>query len=332
MPSAVRSEGSRDDALRAWRRRSGVAILSGRHHPGASVWRVAASVADAEAAAAATAAFQTQCGAVSAFELVPGGAWQVEGFAAAVPERGLLEASLALAWAGRAEAPPVPVIERLPPRDWLAENQASFAPLGAGRYFIHGSHWRGTPPAGAFALVIDAATAFGSGEHQTTQGCLLALDALARKGRRRAVLDIGTGTGILAMAAAKTWRRPVRARDIDAEAVRVAARNAAVNSVAAFVDLRRADGYRGLGEDGRFDLVFANILARPLIRMAGDLARALAPGGVAVLSGLIARQERAVLAAHRLRHLRLVRRIRLGDWHTLVLTRDNSVSLLREDQ
>jgi ribosomal protein L11 methyltransferase len=307
--------------------------LSGRHHSGASLWRVAASVADATAASAAAAAFETQCGAVSFFETAPGGPWQVEGFAEAKPERGLLEASLALAWSERADPPPAPVIERLAPRDWVAENQASFPPLRAGRYFIHASHWRGRPPAGAIRLVIDAATAFGSGEHATTQSCLLALDALARRRRRRAVLDIGTGTGILAMASAKTWRRKVVARDIDAEAVRVASRNAAANGVAALLDLRCAAAYRGLAPVPRFDLVFANILARPLMAMAGDLARVLAPGGIAVLSGLIARQERAVLAAHRARRLRLLRRICIGDWRTLVLARDNSEPMtLREDQ
>jgi ribosomal protein L11 methyltransferase len=300
----------------------GAAALSGRHHPASGVWRIAATVADAETAALASAAFESLFTAVSAFEAAPGDAWQVEGFAAAPPERGLVEANLALLWTGRADAPPALTVERLPDRDWLAENQASFPPLRAGRYFIHPSHYRGRVPAGTIALIIDAATAFGSGEHATTQGCLLALDALARRGRRRAVLDMGTGTGILAMAAAKTWRRRVVARDIDAEAVRVAARNAAANGVAALIDVGRSAGYRGLRRGGGFDLVFANILARPLVLMAPDLARVLAPGGVAVLSGLLARQECAVLAAHRACGLRLVRRIRLQGWHTLVLARD----------
>lgn len=298
--------------------------MRGRHHSSAGVWRVAARAADAEAAALAVAAFEPISAAVSAFKAEPGGAWQVEGFAAAAPKRSLVEASLALLWSGRADRPPALSIERLPERDWLAENQASFSPQRAGRYFIHPSHYRGEVPAGSIPLVIDAATAFGSGEHATTQGCLLALNALARRGRRRAVLDIGTGSGILAIAAAKTWRRRVLARDIDAEAVRVAARNAAANGVGSLVDLRRADGYRGLGAGRRFDLVFANILARPLALMAPALARALAPGGVAVLSGLLARQEPAVLAAHRARRLTLRRRIRLAGWHSLVLARDQA--------
>src|SRR5690242_410182 len=219
--------------------------------------------------------------------------------------------------------PPALVIERVAERDWLAENQASFPPLSAGRYFIHGSHRREPVPAGRIGLVIDAATAFGTGEHATTQGCLLALDRLARQGRMLRVLDMGTGTGILAIAAAKTWRRQVRARDIDAEAVRVTSRNAAVNGVAALVDVRRSDGYRDrfLRRAGRFGLVLANILARPLMLMAADLARALAPGGTAVLSGLLARQEPAVLAAHCAQGLTLRRRIAIAGWHTLVLRR-----------
>lgn len=324
MHSAARSAGSADE---------GVPHLSGQHHAGATVWRVSMTASDVESATVLAAALEAQCDAVSSFEAEPGDAWRVEGFAVVRPERGPIEASLDLAWAGRAGAPPQLVIEKLAPRDWLAENQASFPPLRAGRYFIHASHWRGTPPAGAITLVIDAATAFGSGEHATTRSCLIALDALARRGRRRAVLDVGTGTGILAMAAAKTWRGRVVARDIDAESVRVAARNAAANGVAALIDLCRAPGYRGLGATPRFNLVFANILARPLMAMAGDLARVLAPGGIAVLSGLIARQERAVLAPHRVRHLRLLRRIRLGDWHTLVLARDSSEPTTpREDQ
>jgi ribosomal protein L11 methyltransferase len=288
-------------------------------------------VNDAGEAEAAAAALGTECAAVSAFEAAPNGQWQVEGFAVARPERAVVEAALALAWVERGAPAPVPLIERVAPRDWLAENQASFVPLVAGRYFIHGSHFRGGAPAGRLALTIDAATAFGTGEHATTRGCLLALDHFARRRRARCVLDMGTGTGILAIAAAKTWRRRVRARDIDREAVRVAARNAAVNGVGALVDARRGDGYRGLPRG--FDLVLANILARPLALMAPDLARALAPGGVAVLSGLLARQERAVLTAHRAQRLRLLRRFRIEGWHTLVLARASAnLPSLREDE
>jgi len=291
------------------------------HQKGGGVWRVWAAVADAEAAARLTAVLDGACGAVSVFELAPGGGWRVEGFATAAPPTALLEATLAVAWTGRADAVPALACERVPPRDWLAASAASFPPMLIGRYFIHGSHHRGVP-AGRISLRIDAATAFGTGEHATTRGCVLALDALARRGRRRHVLDMGAGTGILAIAAAKTWRRPVEARDIDHEAVRVAGINAARNGVGALVIARRSDGYLTRGVIGRrFDLVFANILARPLMRMAPRLACALAPGGIAVLSGLLARQERAVLAAHRAQRLVLWRRIAHDGWHTLMVVK-----------
>jgi ribosomal protein L11 methyltransferase len=238
----------------------------------------------------------------------------------------LLEATLAIAWTGRVDGPPPLACERVPPRDWLAASAASFPPLMIGRYFVHGSHHRGAVPAGRTGLRIDAATAFGTGEHATTRGCLLALDALARRGPRRRVLDMGTGTGILAIAAAKTWRRPVLARDIDHESVRVARINAQRNGVAALVRARPADGYVTRGISGRpFDLVCANILARPLMRMAPRLAGALAPGGIAVLSGLLARQERAVLAAHRAQRLVLRRRIAHDGWHTLMMAKGSEV-------
>jgi ribosomal protein L11 methyltransferase len=278
--------------------------------------------ADADAAERVVAMLDRACGAVSAFEAAPGGAWRVEGFASTMPPIALLEATLAIAWTGRSDEPPSLHCERVMPRDWLGENAASFPPMSIGRYFVHGSHYRDAVPAGRIGLRIDAATAFGTGEHATTRGCLLALDALAKRGRRRFSLDMGTGTGILAIAVAKTWRRPVLASDIDLEAVRVAGVNAKRNGVGALVRPRQANGYRARGITGRrFDLVFANILARPLMRMAPDLSRALMPGGIAVLSGLLARQERAVLAAHRARRLVLRRRIASEGWHALVVAR-----------
>jgi ribosomal protein L11 methyltransferase len=290
------------------------------HRTPADVWRIAAIVADADAGRRLGAVLDGACGAVSAFEL--GGGWRIEGFATTSPPLALLEAILAVAWTGRADAVPALACDRVPPRDWLAASAASFPPMLIGRYFIHGSHHRGARPAGRIGLRIDAATAFGTGEHATTRGCILALDALARRGRRRHVLDMGAGTGILAIAAAKTWRRSVEARDIDHEAVRVAGINAARNGVGALVIARRSDGYLTRGVIGRrFDLVFANILARPLMHMAPRLARALAPGGIAVLSGLLARQERAVLAAHRAQRLWLRRRIAHDGWHTLMVAK-----------
>ncbi len=287
------------------------------------VWRLRLTAPDAELAERAAAALEEICPGVSAFELAGGPAWLVEGFTETPPQSADLETLLLLAWAGRGE-PPALMVERLPPRDWVRENRESFPPRRIGRYFIHGTHHRGGRPAGTTGLLIDAATAFGTGEHATTSGCLLALDRLARRRRQRNVLDMGTGTGILAIAASKTWRltaSSVLAVDIDGGSVRVARENARRNGVASGVRVRWSAGYRSRTVRQRrpYDLVFANILARPLALMARDLAAALAPDGVAVLSGLLARQERFVLAAHRPHRLHLCHRIVIDGWHTLVL-------------
>jgi ribosomal protein L11 methyltransferase len=286
-------------------------------------WLVSLTVPDAAGAVAAMAVLEAALDAVSVFEAGPGTEWCLDGLSLARPDRARLETMLALAWAERGGAPPALAIARVARRDWVAENQASFPPLGVARFVVHGSHRPARVPAGRIALRIDAATAFGTGEHSSTRGCLVAIDALARRRRPRRVLDMGTGTGILAIAAAKTWRVEVRARDIDREAVRVARRNAGANGVAPFLRVRQGAGYgdRDLVRHAPYDLVLANILARPLIAMARGLAQALSPGGVAVLAGLLARHVPAVLAAHRRLGLVLVRRIAVEDWQTLVLAR-----------
>lgn len=298
----------------------------------AGLWCASLITEDADAATAAMLALDTLCSAVSAFEIEDGRSWRVEGLNPLQPDRPLLEAALDLVWQGRGTAAPPLSIERLPPQDWLRNNQASFPPIAVGRYFVHGSFLAAPPPVAGVGLLIDAATAFGTGEHATTRGCLAALDAMARRRGRRHALDMGTGTGILAIAVAKTWRRPVMARDIDAEAVRVARHNVRRNGVAALVDVRRSNGYRDrlLYRSAPFDLVLANILARPLALMAKDLRRVLAPGGVAVLSGLLARQEALVLAAHRAQGLRLQRRIAIDGWHTLIVGRKPPVRQSRD--
>lgn len=289
------------------------------------MWRLELALPDERAAMAAALAFETCALSVSVFEA--GGGWTVEGLAGGKPDRAALAAAWALA-ARELGAEAAALlgrlrIERLAPRDWVAENQQGFPPLRIGRFFIHGSHVAPPPRAGAIALRIDAAMAFGTGEHATTRGCLLAMERLARRRRMRRALDMGTGTGILAMAAARLWRCPVLACDIDGGAVRAARENCAANGVRNRVHLRRSEGYRDAAVRGGrpFDLVLANILARPLKAMAGDLARHLAPGGVAILSGLLPRQTATVLAAHRARGLHLSRRIAVEGWETLVLGR-----------
>jgi ribosomal protein L11 methyltransferase len=216
-----------------------------------------------------------------------------------------------------------PEIDPIPSTDWLYRTAESFPPQRIGRFWIHGSHVSEPPPAGTVAIRLDAGQAFGSGEHESTRGCLLALDRLARRRRLRRVLDLGCGAGILAIAAAKCWPARVLAADNDPIAVAVAAENAANNGVAARVRCLLSDGYvsPALRRAGPFDLILANILADPLIDMARDTARNLAAGGVAVLSGLLERQADRVLAAHRPFRLRRRERIGEGPWVTLMLRR-----------
>jgi ribosomal protein L11 methyltransferase len=261
--------------------------------------------------------------AIAAFEIVPGGDWRLEAYALEPPDPDAVRAALAHAAAAAGRAPPACHIQPLPPVDWLAENRRAFPVQSLGRFFIHGSHHEGRVPAGRIGLLLDAATAFGSGEHATTRGCLAALDRLARRRRIRRTLDLGCGSGFLALAAAKLWRVRVRAADLDPESVRVTRANAARNGVARLVRAARSDGYRGaLVRSGRpYDLILSNILAEPLCRMARDLSRHLAPGGVAVLSGLLVAQEPAVIAAHRRHGLALAGRRRRDGWSTLEFRR-----------
>ncbi|MDO8608173.1 MAG: 50S ribosomal protein L11 methyltransferase [Phaeospirillum sp.] len=249
--------------------------------------------------------------------------WFLEGFSRTPPERvAIVSALSAMAAANGISVPPLE-IERLPNVDWVLENLRDFPPIRAGRFFVHGSHWQGRPPTGSHAIEIDAGTAFGSGEHATTRGCLLALDAVAKRGRRTRVLDLGSGSGILGIAAAKVWAAKVICTDIDPAAVKVCAGNAANNGEAALVTAVVSDGYRNpvVGKGRPYDLVFSNILARPLCRFAPDLAAHLAPNGLAVLSGLLERQERMVMANHERQGLTLKRRFVIDGWATLVIGR-----------
>jgi len=213
--------------------------------------------------------------------------------------------------------------DTIEPKDWVAASLADLTPVIAGRFTVHGAHDRTRVAANRTGIEIEAALAFGTGHHGTTRGCLLALDRILKeRGRRRLrVLDIGTGTGVLAIAAAKALRARVLASDIDAEAARIARENARLNGCAALVQCLHAAGLTSTRFRARapFDLVFANILLGPLARIARPMRRVLAPGARVVLSGLLAAQENAALAAYRPHGLKLVRRIPLGEWVTLVL-------------
>ena len=284
-----------------------------------TVWRVFARVSGADAAAAVVALLDDATDAVSAFEITPQ-EWRVEAYPSSPVLTPALTAQVALTAAAAGGTLVEIGEEKLPDRDWLAENQLAFPPLRVGRFFIYGSHHRGRAPSSAIGIMLDAATAFGTGEHPSTRGCLIALDGLSRRHHFRRPLDIGTGTGILAIAAAKLLRRKILASDIDCGAVRVARHNLVCNGVASLVRVRRAPGYRDRAiRKSRHDLVLSNILARPLALMARDLSRTLKPGGRAVLSGLLRRQEPIVLAPHRGCGIVLERRLVIDGWSTLVL-------------
>jgi len=211
--------------------------------------------------------------------------------------------------------------EVLADADWLALALSGLPPVRAGRFFIYGAHDRGLAPASTINLRIEAGAAFGTGHHGTTVGCLLAFDQLLKAHSFARVLDVGCGTGVLAIAAARTGSRLALGTDIDPVSVRIANENAKLNS--AHAHFVHAAGLRDpkVRTAGPYDLVFANILAPPLVALAQDIKRALRPGGVAILSGLLRTQERRVLAAYLSRGFRVRRKLRRDAWATLVLRR-----------
>jgi ribosomal protein L11 methyltransferase len=213
------------------------------------------------------------------------------------------------------------VVEKLADADWLAMALSGLPPVRAGRFFVYGAHDKGLAPPNTVNLRIEAGAAFGTGHHGTTVGCLSAYDALIKARRFGRVLDVGCGTGVLAIAAARTGSPIAVGTDIDAPSVRIARENAQLNGAGARFVLASGLGHRLVRQTAPYDLVFANILAPPLVALAQDIKGALKPGGVAILSGLLRTQARRVLAAYRSRGFRLVRRIHRDAWATLVLSR-----------
>ncbi|MYZ46937.1 50S ribosomal protein L11 methyltransferase [Propylenella binzhouense] len=216
-----------------------------------------------------------------------------------------------------------PEVEVLPEADWIAEGLKALQPVEAGRFVIHGSHDRATVRPGRVAIEIEAGQAFGTGHHGTTAGCLAVLDRLTRARRFENPLDLGTGSGVLAIALAKVLRVPVLATDIDPVAIRVARENAALNRVAPLANFVAAGGMQhgAIRRRAPFDLIVANILAEPLMRLAPAIAGALAPNGVLVLSGLLRHQRERVVAAYALQGLRLDSARIFEGWAVLVLAR-----------
>ena len=239
------------------------------------------------------------------------------------PDKAALAARLAvIAALCRAKAPKLDIRE-VPQLDWLKKVAGDFPPFDVARWTVYGAQHRAKVLRPRLALQIDATSAFGTGEHPTTKGCLLMLDRLLKKKAPRLALDMGCGSGILAMAYAKAAHGKAVAVDLDPESVQIAAANAKANGLQSRVRIGLGNGYRAalVRQNGPYDLVMANIFAGPLCKMAKDLKRHLGPGGVAVLSGLLNHQANAVLAAHQAQGLRLVKRLRIGEWAVLALKR-----------
>ncbi|HEV7336408.1 MAG TPA: 50S ribosomal protein L11 methyltransferase [Bosea sp. (in: a-proteobacteria)] len=213
-------------------------------------------------------------------------------------------------------------------QDWVANSLEGLKPVRAGRVLVHGAHDRDYVRINDVAIEIEAALAFGTGHHGTTSGCLLALDAELKKRRPRNAIDVGTGTGILALALAKQVKRKVVAGDIDAVAVEVAARNARLNNAPQALDLYVAPGLRHAkaNRPRRFDLVFANILAGPLRKLAPSIAAVTADDGVIILSGLLEMDVAGVVSAYRHQGIALVRRSSREGWATLVMKRGGAAA------
>ncbi|WP_374468664.1 50S ribosomal protein L11 methyltransferase [Phenylobacterium sp.] len=241
--------------------------------------------------------------------------WRIDAFPTTEDERAALLEVLAGWPALRVST------EKLADADWLAMALSGLPPVRAGRFFVYGAHDRGLAPASTINLRIEAGAAFGTGHHGTTVGCLLAFHDLLKAQRFEKVLDVGCGTGVLAIAAARTGSRVAVGTDIDKVSVRIANENATLNNAdARFVHASGLNDQR-VRTDAPYDLVFANILAPPLVALSHDIKLALKPGGLAILSGLLRTQERRVLAAYTSKGFRLVRRLHRDAWATLVLKR-----------
>jgi ribosomal protein L11 methyltransferase len=256
--------------------------------------------------------------AIAAFE-GPGGRWDITVHFAEAPDQGSIRELVALA-AGDEVARDIS-FDIVEAKDWVKATLDELVPVRAGRFIVHGRHDRLKVPANKLGIEIEAALAFGTGHHGTTRGCLVLLDHVLKAHYPRRVLDLGTGTGVLAIAAARALRRGLLASDIDPSSVRVAAENARLNGAENLVQAIRATGFSApqFAKRGPFDLVLANILANPLRQMATPMARHLAPSALVILSGLLPHQASAVIAAYRARGLVLLRELRIEGWSSLLL-------------
>ena len=258
--------------------------------------------------------------AVAAFERADG-RWDVTVHFAEAPDQALLRDLVSKA--SSSEIAATLAFDTVEARDWVKASLDDLVPVPAGRFVVHGAHHRGHIPPGKIGIEIEAALAFGTGHHGTTRGCLLLLDHVLKAWRPRRVLDLGAGTGVLGIAAAKALKNSVLASDIDPPSVRVARENARLNQAGNLVRVIRATGFSApdFAALGPFDLVMANILANPLRQLATPMATNLASGALVILSGLLTHQATGVIAAYRTRSLVPLRHLRIEGWSSLLLRR-----------
>ena len=256
--------------------------------------------------------------AVAAFER-PDGRWDVTVHFAEAPDQALLRQLVADA--ASEEIAGTIAFDTIEAKDWVKASLEDLVPVPAGRFVVHGAHDRARVTPNKLGIEIEAALAFGTGHHGTTRGCLLLLDHVLKAHRPRRVLDLGTGTGVLAIAAAKALHGAVLASDIDPPSVKVARDNAKLNGVGNLVQVIRATGFSAadFAQRAPFDLVLANILANPLRQLARPLVQHLAPGARVILSGLLTHQATSVIAAYRARGLVPLRHLKIEGWSSLLL-------------
>ena len=256
--------------------------------------------------------------AIAAFE-GPGGRWDITVHFAEAPDQISIRELVGLAAGG--EVAGDIAFDIVEAKDWVKATLEQLVPVQAGRFIVHGQHDRAKVPSNKLGIEIEAALAFGTGHHGTTRGCLLLLDHVLKAYRPRRVLDLGTGTGVLAIAAAKALQIRVLASDIDPLSVKVAHDNARLNGTGDLVETVHATGLSApaFAQRGPFDLVLANILANPLRQMATPMARHLAPSALVILSGLLPHQAQGVIAAYRARGLVLQRHLQIEGWSSLLM-------------
>lgn len=249
------------------------------------------------------------------------GAWRVEALYLEEPDGAAIRALLKPVEEETGVTAADLTVKAVPEEDWIAKSLEGLAPVHAGRFFVYGSHDADKAPASGTPILIEAGRAFGTGHHATTQGCLEFIDSYLKRQRPLNPLDLGTGTGVLAIAIARVTHEPVLASDIDPISVQVTKDNARANGVGPFVKAVTAKGFDHpeIAANAPYDLIVANILARPLVKLMPDFAWNLAAGGTMILSGILRTQENMVLSAARMQEIYLVSRKPIGDWVTLEL-------------